>query len=271
MYIKKTYICGQVIEVEKVFSSKYKGKKTVRSPKMAKTADAVRVVNERNAEKKLRRLINANFNRNSLHVVLTYRPEDRPETGEEARKDLANFWKALKRACRKAGKELKYVAVGERGKKGAIHFHCVIDCGLTLGEIQACWKKGVARATPLRSDGDYSRLASYLLKQSKETFNDPELSIHKKRWCASKNLVKVVPHIQIVKADSWREAPTAPKGYYVIKDSINSGISEWGYPFQNYRCLKVEPMKRKEVEQTESKTNTTHSTKRKPRLHKSAL
>ena len=271
MYIKKTYICGQVIEVEKVFSSKYKGKKTVRSPKMAKTAGAVRVVNERNAEKKLRRLINANFNHNSLHVVLTYRPEDRPETGEEARKDLANFWKALKRACKKAGKELKYVAVGERGKKGAIHFHCVIDCGLTLGEIQACWKKGVARATPLRSDGDYSRLASYLLKQSKETFKDPELSIHKKRWCASKNLVKVVPHIQIVKADSWREAPTAPKGYYVIKDSINSGISEWGYPFQNYRCLKVEPMKRKEVEQTESKTNTTHSTKRKPRLHQPAL
>lgn len=267
MYIKKTYICGQVIEVEKVFSSKYKGKKTVRSPKMAKTVEAVRVVNERNAEKKLRRLINANFNCNSLHVVLTYRIEERPATAEEARKDLANFWKALKRACKKLGKELKYVAVGERGRRGAIHFHCVIDCGLTLGEIQACWKKGVARATPLRADGDYSKLASYLLKQSKETFNDPEFSIHKKRWCASKNLLKVVPHTQIVKADSWREVPTAPKGYYVQKDTIQSGISEWGYPFQMYRCLKLDPLKRKEVEQHESKTNTANTTKRKPRLH----
>lgn len=239
MYIKKTFICGKVIEVEKVYSSKYKSKKVVRSPKMARTAEVVRVINERNAEKKLRRIVNANFSHTSLHMVLTYRPECRPASAEEARKDLANFWKALKRACKKAGTELKYVAVGEHSKRGVIHFHCVIDCGLALGEIQDCWKKGVARATPLRRDGDYSKLASYLLKESKETFNDPERSIHKKRWCASKNLIKPVPHIQIVKADSWREAPTAPKGYYVLKDSVNSGISEWGYPYQNYRCLKI--------------------------------
>jgi hypothetical protein len=267
MYVKKTYICGQVIEVEKVFSSKYKGKKTLRSPKMAKTEEAVRKVNERNAEKKLRRILNANFDTNSLHAVLTYRFEERPADGEQAMKDLKNFWRTLKRLCKKYGKELKYVAVAERSQRGVIHFHCIIDCGLSLGEIQEAWGKGAVHATPLRSDGDYSRLASYLLKQSKETFNDPERSIHKKRWCSSKNLVIVKPHTQVIKADSWRETPTAPKGYYVLKDTIEAGISEWGYPFQMYRCLKIEPLKRKEVERHESKINSTNSTKRKPRLH----
>ena len=262
MYVKKTFICGQVIEVEKVFSSKYKGKKTVRSPKMAKTEEAVRKVNERNAEKKLRRLLNANFDTNSLHAVLTYRTDQRPEDAEQAMKDFQKFVRTLKRLCKKINKELKYVAVGERSKKGVIHFHCVIDCGLTLGELQEAWTKGAVHATPLRSDGDYSRLASYLLKESKETFNDPERSIHKKRWCASKNLVKVKPHVKVVKADSWREAPTAPKGYFVLKDTVEAGISEWGYPYQTYRCLKLEPMKRKEVERHESKINSANTTKR---------
>lgn len=268
MYIKKTYVCGQVIEIEKVFSSKYHSKKVSRGQKMVRTTDAVKRVNERNAEKKLRRLINTNFDCNSLHIVMTYRPEARPADAEQARKDLSQFWRNLKKQCKKIGKELKYVAVAERSKKGTIHFHAVVDCGLTLGELQANWKKGAVHATPLRSDGDYTRLASYLLKESKETFNDPERSVFKKRWNASKNLVMPKAEVQIIKADSWREVPLAPKGYYVIQDSVSAGISEWGWPYQMYRCLAVEPQKRREVGHYTSKTNSTDTTKHKPRIHK---
>ena len=37
MYIKKTWISGRVIEIEKTYTARYKGKKTIRAPKTKKT------------------------------------------------------------------------------------------------------------------------------------------------------------------------------------------------------------------------------------------
>lgn len=51
----------------------------------------------------------------------------------------------------------------------------------------------------------------------------------------------------IVKADSWREYPKAPKGYMIIPDSIEYGVSEiTGYPYQYYRMIKIPDKKQKE-------------------------
>ena len=47
MYRKREIYCGKILEVEKYCSFNYKGKRTVRGPRMEKTSEAVAKVNER--------------------------------------------------------------------------------------------------------------------------------------------------------------------------------------------------------------------------------
>lgn len=239
MYIKKTYVTGKVIEVEKVCSYRYKGKKTSRGPVEKATTEKQTVINERNARKKLRRIINANFDENAYHIVLTYAPEKRALNPEGAKDDISKFWRSLKKKCKKAGTVLKYVSVTEYGAK-SMHHHCIIDCGLDVREIQKSWPHGRIKAYPLDDSGDYEKLAAYLIKQTNKTYNNPERCVHRKRYCCSKNLVQPVPKVEIVKADSWREDPVIPKGYALVKDSLAAGVSEeTGYPYQYYRLVRL--------------------------------
>ena len=57
MYIKKSYYCGKVLEVEKIQTFRYKSKHTVRAPQTNPTPEAQAVVNERNSIKNLARLM----------------------------------------------------------------------------------------------------------------------------------------------------------------------------------------------------------------------
>ena len=49
--------------------------------------------------------------------------------------------------------------------------------------------------------------------------------------------------ITIIKSDSWRETPTAPKGYFLISNSIVTIFNEvTGYPYQYYKCIRLTPL-----------------------------
>lgn len=239
MYIEKKVYSGAVLEVEKTCSSKRKGKNTKRGPKMEKTPENMQKVNERNAAKRLTRIINANFGAGDLHMVWTYAPENRSENPTEAGKDLQKALRKLKAGYKKAGAELKYVAVTEYGQR-SMHHHLVINSGLDVAAIQKIWGLGKIHVTLLDDSGDYQRLARYLIKQTNKTFNDPERCVWGKRWCASRNLVRPIEKKRVVKADSWRERPVAPTGYYLITDSISVGVSDvTGWPYQYYKCVKI--------------------------------
>lgn len=55
-----------------------------------------------------------------------------------------------------------------------------------------------------------------------------------------KILVKPIVKRKVVSANSWREYPQAPKGYMIIPESIEYGVSEiTGYPYQYYRMIKI--------------------------------
>lgn len=244
MYKKKEIYCGEVLEVEKTCSFNYKGKNMTRGPRIEKTSEAMAKVNERRAQKKLSRLINTNFGANDYHLILTYSPENRALNPEAAKKDLSAFLLSMRKKYKRAGLEFKYIAVTEYGKK-SMHHHLVINKGIDLADIAASWRHGRIHTTNLDNSGDYDRLAHYLIKQTNKTFNDPERCVHHKRWCASRNLKKPIEKNYKVKADSWLEYPTAPKGYMVITDSIVSGVSDWtGWPYQYYRCIKISPERR---------------------------
>lgn len=80
-------------------------------------------VNQR-ARNKIRRLINANFDENSLFVTLTF--AENVQDVAWANKQFQNFIKKMKRRQADFG----YVAVIEFQKRGAVHYHML--CNLKL-------------------------------------------------------------------------------------------------------------------------------------------
>ena len=248
-YQKSTWVTGNVIEVEKMFTIKYQGKVS-RGPRLKPTSDAMKEINERNARKKLRRLLNTNFDSSCYHAPITYRPGSMNGDCEKAKKDIARFFRKLRKKC-----AIKYIAVAEHSRRGNIHFHVVLRAdGLSTKEIAECWPHGGIYFRNLDSTGDYDALAYYLLKETRNTYFDAERKVFGKRWCESKNLIHPVPKVEKVNAESWRDTPIAPKGYYVIKDSVCSGVSEYtGWPYQYYRCLKYTSEQLRAIERQKGK------------------
>lgn len=98
-YIEDTYHLKHTIEVEKKHTGKYGAPGQKRRKKRKATKEEIQKQNQRNAEKKLRRIINANFEPNDLHIVLTYKKDERLTPGE-SKKELRNFFERVRRAYR---------------------------------------------------------------------------------------------------------------------------------------------------------------------------
>jgi len=235
-YIKEICKCGKVIEINKYFSSRYKHKEISRGKKQNFTAEQQKKVNERQAVKKLRRLVNTNFSENDMHCVLTYRREDRPSP-KKAKTDLDKFLRKLRNEKKKSGAELKYIAVTEYENK-SIHHHIIINY-TEPKIITSLWSWGRVRISLLDNTGDYSLLSEYLIKETSKTFNSNS-SPCGKRWRQSQNLKMPQIKKEIVKADSWREEPKPLKCHSILKNSLITGYHEiTGYMYQSYSMVRI--------------------------------
>lgn len=240
MYIKKIYIAGVTIEIEKTYSGRY-GKKIQRSKNENPTPQDVQKVNERKACDELRRSINHNFTYKDLFITLTYQRKYRP-TPAEAKARLEKFIRNLRKEYKKHGKELKYIKVTEYGTEEepkAIHHHLIIN-NIDFAVITDLWTWGRPHCTMLDATGDYSNLANYIIKETRLSFGKKRHP-YAKRWTPSRNLEKVEPIIEVVEARKWRKEPVSVKGYVIDVDSIRSGVSDvTGYPYQFYRMIKID-------------------------------
>ncbi len=165
-------------------------KKGKRSKKRKESLPKQKNLNEKRAKKKLRQIINTNFNNNDYMVMLTH--EKPPLTVDEAMKERQKYLERTKYHMAKLGLELKYVAVTEFGgtedNPTNIHHHIIINGGLTRDEVEDLWSTGrgkkrkpIGRANARRLQPDrtgLAGLAEYITKR-------PE---GKKRWTCSKNL-----------------------------------------------------------------------------------
>ena len=73
---------GRTVEVMKYYSSRYGKKGIKRGERKALTKEEQIKVNKRAAEKKLRRLINENFQEGDTHLVLDYRKGEKTSRKE---------------------------------------------------------------------------------------------------------------------------------------------------------------------------------------------
>lgn len=243
MYIKKEIHSGSVLEIEKLQNLKFHFKNTKRGPKISPTPNYMAKANERRAKKELARLINNNFLSGDMLITLTYAKDNRPKTPQETKNDIQNFLRNLKAAAKRKGKDLLYVGVSNFDYCGVPHHHLLLNHIFTDAELQNIWFHGTINIKKLDNSGDYTKLAEYLLKHTNGIFQDHNCRVHAKRFLRSRNLKKPEVTITIIKSDSWRETPTAPKGYFLISNSIVTIFNEvTGYPYQYYKCIRLTPL-----------------------------
>lgn len=182
---KKIY-SGKYLEVE-IYPITKQEQKQKRKKKTKVSLPKQRNLNDKNAKKHLRRLINTNFTDKDIALHLTYDNKHLPRDEEEARRNLSNFFRRVKNYRKKHGmEELKYIAVTEyketdekdKRTKTRIHHHLVVS-GMDRDKLEELWGKGKANADRLQADETgYEALARYITK-------DPKGS---KRWSQSRNI-----------------------------------------------------------------------------------
>ena len=180
-YRTRTIKAGPRLEVEiyPIFGRENSGR--LRAAKKNMTPEAVQRNNEERSRRKLVQLIDANFTEKDYHVTLTY--AGNPPSYEQARKDVKNFLRAVKRKREQRGlDELKYVYTIEDeqdGKRKRIHIHAIMNGGISREELEQIWGQGYANADNLQPDENgLEAIARYITKQQK----------NRRKWARSRNL-----------------------------------------------------------------------------------
>ncbi|MGG7077628.1 rolling circle replication-associated protein [Clostridium sardiniense] len=184
-YREKRIYSGNMLEIE-IFPISFQERKHSRKRKEKESLTKQKNLNDKNAKKHLIRLLNTNFTDKDLSVTLTYDNENLPQSEEEARKDVINFLRRVKRYVKRNNlPDLKYIAVIEyreqkEGKKAIrLHHHIVMSGDIDRDKVEDLWKKGRANADRLKADEfGYEGLARYISKDPKG----------QKRWTQSRNL-----------------------------------------------------------------------------------
>lgn len=257
-YVKRTTVAGKTIEVEYYYTNRYNKTGGSRSDKTKPTPEQQRKINTKQAERKLRLLMNANFGYGDYHLVLDYvRVKGQPDrTKDEMKKDIQVFLRECRKLYKKAGLEFKYIHVMEIGSKGARHHHLVVN-HIDVQILQQAWYKAYeghnrVKVFPLDDSGQYRQLASYFIKYSDKHLQDDKKKneeqagekLQGKRWAASKNLVRPEPKYEIVTQRKWFKCePKAKKGYYIDKDTVAKGVVSpeyYGYGYFRYTMVRLD-------------------------------
>ncbi len=183
-YKTKTIVSGPMLESEiyPVWRIPLGGRGKSCNP----SREAQRNLNNKNAVKRVIRLINTNFDARHIWATLTYHPDHLPETPEQAKRDMQNYIRRIKRQMEKAGLgELKYIYVTEYAEAGPgvpkkrVHHHIVMN--LTDRDIaERMWNGGGRTQARRLQPDDYGLegMARYITKDPKGF----------KRYSCSRNL-----------------------------------------------------------------------------------
>lgn len=251
-YIKDTWTFPDSNEYEYKFLGKYGAAGEKRSTRKRITREQIEKQNQRNREKKMRRLIKANFREGDFWVTLLY-PKGTRKKIEEVKKDLQKFLRRLRRQYAKSDDELKFVYRIEIGSKGGIHIHILVNRSQGHDPdkiIQKAWEEGRASFESLRQSGGFKNLAEYITKKPKEeikkqlSFFDEEDRKQLIKVSSSRNLVRPKPTRK--KYSRWTmrklidEGPKPTKGFYIDKNSIVFGVNPYtGRSYLHYTEYRI--------------------------------
>jgi hypothetical protein len=244
--VQKKVYGKNYIDYYQYYSGRY-GKNIPNGPALGKTPLKQLRYQDKKAERICRYKLNENFEGGDLFLTLNYPPHQKVDI-DVARKNINTFLDTVRRIYKREEKKLKYIYVAGITKKGMIHFHIVMN-KLDTDVLTKAWQRIVGteeckypRVTIRHLDysGEYKKLASYLIKNSREQFYRKE-KVHKKRFCASKNLKMPLVTTKVIKNNRWWNMATkkAPKGYIIDKNSIYDGYG-WADNGGYYECCRVQ-------------------------------
>ena len=159
-YIKETCVAGDTIEVCKYYTYRVNVKGEKRAKKEKQTSEAQKKVNQRKAEKELRRLMAANYKNGDVVVRLDF--FRRPGGSEEMQPLIEKAIRKLRSAYRRAGKQLKYIYVKEVGPRGSRHIHMILNREEmdVLSLLAKCWPHGGIHVDPWTTGPNFQKLAA---------------------------------------------------------------------------------------------------------------
>ncbi len=243
-YIEEVCVAGKVVEVNKYYSYRTHAKGEKRSDRGKESSDAQKRINQRKAEKELRRSMNANFVDGDYLIRLDF--FKRPPGSREMQELISAFVRKLRTALRRTGMEMKYIYVKEVGPRGGRHIHMMLTkCDTDI--IRKLWTHGGIHIDPLNTNGQYGKIAAYFMKYALRT-EETEGTLIGKRWYGSRNLAKPEITKRIISANKFREEvkknhrKAIERGEYILdEETVRSGISdETGYGYFTYTLIRKE-------------------------------
>ena len=157
-----------------------------RNKKASASSAAKTERNERDAVRNLARLINCNFGRGDLWVVLNFEDAALPTDEAAAKKEVAKLLRKLR-----GGEELRYIyAIGQKnprtGEQTRLHVHMILPQG--LGErVDELWTMGNVSIRRLDRRGDYTGVARYMIGNATTGVGGGQ-----RRYVPSRNLKKPI-------------------------------------------------------------------------------
>lgn len=193
-YRTRTIKAGTRLEAEVYPIFGREREKRLRAEKRNRTPEKVFRNNINRAKRRLILLVEENFRVDQdIHLTLTY-AGDVP-TYENAKKDVMNFLRRVKRVREKRGmSELKYIGSIGHDQNQRIHCHCVMSGGIDRSELEMIWRKGIANAIRLQDfGGGLAGMANYLYRQNeREKLKGNRVNM--KAWFSSRNLRQPKEH-----------------------------------------------------------------------------
>ncbi|BCK01437.1 rolling circle replication-associated protein [Anaerocolumna chitinilytica] len=240
-------------EYEYKYAGKYGAKGEKRGKRKKATPEQIKRQNQSNREKKMRRLIKANFIPDDLWNTLKY-PKGTRIPLEGVREHLKDFLIALRKEYKKRGEPLKFIKRMEIGEQGGIHIHILVNRlknAQTDLIIQQCWQQGSVNHESIYEHGGYKKLANYIVKLPDEEM-EGQLSFFPEEerkelvsYSTSRNLIRPEPerteYRRWTVRDLIENGPKPTPGYYIDKDSIHYGVNPYtGMSYYHYTEYRIE-------------------------------
>jgi len=185
-YRVKTIKSGEMLECE-IYPITPGASGGKRSKKEKEIRLAQSNLNDKNAKKHLIRIVNTNFTKKDIWITLTYQDARLPADLQQAKKDMQNYIRRLKRHIKKHNlPELKYVYVteyqdAEGKKKKRVHHHMIMNFA-DRDVAEELWNGGGRTQTRRLQPDDFGLegLTRYITKEKSGS--------NQKRYTASRNL-----------------------------------------------------------------------------------
>lgn len=228
---KKEYRFKNSIEIEEYVDGRFGARGEKRQKKKKATPEQVKKQNQLNKAKNARRRIKNNFEPGDYYWTFTFKKECRPPDMESAKEIWTKLQRKIRTEYKRQGREFKWILSIEKGSRGAIHFHLIMN-RFEEGDrfMRKLWKYGGVYLQFLYEDGEYKKLADYITKEP--------LKGEESYYSHSRNLPIPEPKIKIIKG-RWKE-PEPYKNYYIDKNSIEEGINPvTGYKYRHYTMIRI--------------------------------